>query len=512
MFLGKRVAFLGIDIGTTGARCCAFDEDGQALSIAKRNYRVIQPKPGWVEQDPEEILKAVYDSVAQAIASLRDEYEVEVVGLSSIFHSIMLVDSDMRKLTNLIIWGDNRSDDVIKRYREVFSHLYDLTGCPLHVNYPLAKLLWFKQECPELLERASRIVMIKEFVLWNLAHVNAIDISVASGSGLLNIHTKRWEETILEELGIDRAKISEPVSPLTVVGYVNREASELTGLREGTPIVIGAGDGALSSLGSDSIDEGKMVAMLGTSGAVRMIVGRPLTDKRRRTWCYVLDDDRWVVGCAINNAGIVMAWYIDGFYPDLKSIGNPYEEMERWARDVEPGAQGLLFLPFITGERCPYWNANARGVLFGLALHHDRRHVARAIIEGVCFRMRSIYEAVSDVVAPPIEIRGSGGLIRFDLWASVLSNVLGRSILRLNVEEASSLGAAIMAMKAIGAVRSYDEILKRAVRVVDSIEPKGDLVSLYEGLYELYYDVYWKLQEEFEGISRFQLGGCFNEI
>lgn len=502
--MSKKIAFAGVDIGTTGARCCLFDGDGVLLSTAKRNYRMIQPKPGWVEQDPDEILNAVYTSIREALSGLKGEYELEAVGLSSIFHSIMLLDSDMKKLTNLIIWGDNRSNDLIKRYTKAFDYLYDLTGCPLHVNYPLSKLIWLKHEASDLLERAHKIVMIKEYVLWHLSRVNAIDISVASGSGLLNIHKKDWEESIFEELKVDMKKLSPVVSPLTLIGSITKEASSLTGLKEGTPIVIGGGDGALSSLGSGSIAQGVMAAMLGTSGAVRMTVKRPLTDSRRRTWCYILDDETWVVGCAINNAGMVMAWYLDNFYSELKGKGDPYREMERWASEVEPGSGGLLFLPFLTGERCPFWNANARGVLFGLALHHDRRHISRAIIEGVAFRMKSIYEAVSDVVGIPCEIRGTGGLIKFPLWAEVLSNVLGRPIRKVNIDEASSFGAAVMAMRGRGFIRSYSEVLSKAVKVIDEISPDERLIGLYNKLYELYKRLYWKLREEFGEICELQ--------
>ncbi|MCS7232833.1 MAG: gluconokinase [Synergistetes bacterium] len=502
--MNKKIAFAGVDIGTTGARCCIFDGNGVLLSTAKRNYRMIQPKIGWVEQNPDEIVSAVYTSMSEALSQLKGGYEIEAIGLSSIFHSIMLVDSEMKKLTNLIIWGDNRSTELLKRYAKAFDHLYDLTGCPLHVNYPLSKLVWFRHEAPDLLEKASKIVMIKEYILWNLSKVNAIDISVASGSGLLNIREKTWEKSIFDELKISMNKLSPAVSPLTVIGKMVSESSFQTGFKEGTPIVIGGGDGALSSLGSGSIARGVMAAMLGTSGAVRMAVNKPLTDKRRRTWCYILDDETWIVGCAINNAGLVMAWYLDNFYPELKGEEDPYREMERWASDVEAGSSGLLFLPFLTGERCPFWNANARGVLFGLALHHDRRHVSRAIIEGVAFRMKSIYEAVSEVAEVPKEIRGTGGLMRFSLWAKVLSSVLGRPISRVNIEEASSFGAAIMAMRGVGYISSYSEILNKALEIVDEIVPESSWFDLYNKLYELYKRLYWKLQEEFDEICTFQ--------
>jgi len=500
-----KTAFIGIDIGTTGARCCIFDGDGRLISMAKRNYRIIQPKPGWVEQDPDEVVSAVYSSIKESLELANGEYEIGAIGLSSVFHSIMLVDSDVRKKTNLIIWGDNRSNDLLKSYRERFDYLYDITGCPLHVNYPLAKLIWFKHETPQALDEAYRIMTIKEYVLWNLAKVFAIDISVASGSGLLNIYKRKWEESIFDSLDISIGKMSETVYPSTVVGKVSKEVSLITSLREGTPIVIGAGDGALSSLGSNSIGEGKMAIMIGTSGAVRMAVKGPMTDKKRRTWCYILDEDTWLVGCAINNAGLVMAWYIDGFYEDLKEMGlDLYREAERWVQEVKPGAGGLLLLPFLTGERGPYWNADVRGILFGLALHHDRRHIARAIIEGVAFRMRSIYEAVSEVVSVPTELRGTGGLMRSKVWAGVLSSVLGRSIVRVNMEEASSFGAAVMAMRGVGYIKSYEDILPKAVQLVDCIEPDERLRVLYERLYRIYWKIYHKLQDEFREISELQ--------
>ncbi|WP_407635693.1 FGGY-family carbohydrate kinase [Pseudothermotoga thermarum] len=245
--------------------------------------------------------------------------------------------------------------------------------------------------------------------------------------------------------------------------------------------------------------------MVATSGAVRKISKRPIIDPQRRTWCYILDEENWLPGSAINNAGIVMSWYVKNFYADLiDEKTDPYKLMEKWASKIPAGSLGLIFLPFLTGERGPYWNSAARGIVFGLALHHDRGHIAKAIVEGVAFRMKSIYEALCDVAGEPKQIIATGGLMKSDLWTQVCADVLGKTIHRINVEEASSFGAAIMAMKGVGAIKNYDEILSKAVKIVDSFEPIEENKKIYLELYEIYKDLYFKLQNNFRFIAQFQ--------
>ncbi|AEH51081.1 gluconokinase [Pseudothermotoga thermarum] len=499
--------FLGLDIGTTGAKCCAFDEEGNLISLGRQNYGVIQPKAGWVEQDPDEIINAVFDSIKQCLHGLNQTHQVEAIGLSSMFHSTLLVDAQTQKLTNLIIWADTRAAHILKNYQETFWHLYPLTGCVYHEMYPLAKLIWLKLERPDLLEKSNKIISIKEYVLWHLANTMAVDISIASGTGLFNIHTKNWEKSIFDELKIDISKVNQTVAPSTIVGYITKECSNETGLKQGIPVIIGAGDGALSTLGSNCLDESKMTFMVATSGAVRKISKKPIIDSQRRTWCYILDEENWLPGSAINNAGIVMSWYVKNFYANMidEKI-DPYKLMEKWALEIAAGSEGLIFLPFLTGERGPYWNSNARGIIFGMALHHDRRHLARAIVEGVAFRMKSIYEALCDVAGKPEKIIATGGLMKSNLWAQICADVLGTSIHRTNVEEASSFGAAIMAMKGVGVIKNYDEILSKTVNIVESFKPIEENQKIYSKLYEIYKDIYTKLQEDFIFISHFQQG------
>lgn len=506
----KKKAFIGLDIGTTGARSCIFDETGKLLAMEKKNYQLIQPRPGWVEQDPDEIVEAVLVCLKESLNKMNSDFEIAAIGLSSVFHSIMLVDKNFDKLTNLIIWGDSRSSKFLEVYKDSFKDLYSRTGCPFHTIYPLLKLIWLKHEAPDLLNKSTRIISIKEYVLKHLSQKCVVDYSVASGSGLFNIHTKQWENNVFNELNIDIEKMSETVSPTTVVGNISKEVFEKTGLKEGTPIVIGAGDGVLSSLGSNSIKKGKMTAMLGTSGAVRMAVNRPVTSDEGKTWCYILDENTWIVGCAINNAGLVVTWYLDNFFPEMKKAKNPYKELEFWAKDIKPGAEGLVFLPFLTGERSPYWNSNAKGILFGLGLHHDRRHIMRAIVEGVCFRMRSIYEAVSDTVNRPKEIIFTGGLARSKLWGEVLASILQSPLLITNIEEASALGAAVMAMKGTGYIKDYTEITEKNVNAIYTQYPNKDNSNIYNKLYKIYLDLYWKTKDTCDEVSNFDITNAKN--
>jgi gluconokinase len=245
-----------------------------------------------------------------------------------------------------------------------------------------------------------------------------------------------------------------------------------------------------------------MTATIGTSGAVRLVTAEPRTDRKARTWCYYLAQDRWVAGAAINNAGIAFRWTAEKL---LRAGEHEYDQVAGWAQEAPPGANGLLFLPFLTGERAPYWNADARGVLFGLAIGHDHRDVARATLEGICFRMRSVFEALVEVAGPVSELRATGGFTRTPFWLGLLADVLQQPLRVPSVQEASALGAAELAMIGTGALADIAATAS-FVTLGPPVEPDRTRADLYRRLYDLYMDVYWRLAEPFSVIARFQRG------
>ena len=510
---------LGIDIGTTGARVVAFDVTGRPLHVEARDYALHAPRPGWAEQDPDEVYQAVTACLRAAAGWARESgHHVAGAGISAILHSIIPVDAAGAALDASVIWADTRStaeSQAIKGEIDA-AQLYHRTGGPVHPMYPLSKVRWFRAHKPDVFRRAAAFVGIKEYVVrrWTRLHVS--DKSVASGTGLYNILGGHWDDEALGLAGITAAKLPpvvEPTEPLSVPAERLRDL----GLPEDCVLVMGSGDGVLQTIGTGCVLPGQMVAMVATSGAVRAVSTTPKTDVRGRTWCYYLAEGRWVVGAAINNAGIVYAWLrdqLDGAARSasgrLKDEGRPdaegrinLEDMNRWAAEVPAGSHGLLFLPYLAGERSPNWNANARGLLFGLSLAHDYRHLARATLEGVGYRMRTIFEPMEDVVGPAREIRAAGGFVRSPLWLQIVCDVLGREMLVADTPDASALGAAQLAMRGAGIVKRFDD-LGPMVSGGETVRPNAAHHETYSRLYALYNRLYERAGDAFSEIAHLQ--------
>lgn len=510
----KTPLFIGLDIGTSGCRAGAFDASGRIRALSVAEYPILQPRPGWAEQDPEVILESVVEVVRQLTSSLGDvdARQVAGIGLCSVFHSFIALGPDYEPLTGCITWADNRAAGVLNDIANSVDKeaLYQRTGCRWHPMYPLAKAIWLRRERPDLFARLKKIVSIKDYVIFRLFGEFFLDWSVASGSGLFNIREMTWDEGAMALADIGPDALSAVVDPSFVLRGMAEGLAYRMGVDRHLPVVVGAGDGVLSTVGVGGCGPGRMTLMIGTSGAVRIVRDEPRTDPKGRTWCYVLSRGRWVAGAAINNGGIVYRWFRDEFCRDKAqeavALGlGPYEKMDEMAGSVSPGAGGLIILPFLAGERSPYWNANARGVVFGLALHHGRAHVARAIMEGVAFRSRSIFEALEEVAGPCREIRLTGGFTRSRTWCQIVADVLGRRTLVPSVGEASALGAAAMAMWALGYADRYD-FLDETVVIERTHEPDPENHGVYDELYGLYLDVYSSLSRHFDRISRFQGG------
>ncbi|MBI3973250.1 MAG: gluconokinase [Chloroflexi bacterium] len=536
---------VGVDIGTTGARAVIFDLKGQQLSVTAANYPMHTPRPGWAEQDPAQVYDAAMQCLREAARWAREHGRRPVaLGLSAILHSFVALDGDGNALTPSLIWADTRSaveSQEITRSTDALA-LYHRTGCPVHPMYPLAKLRWLRAHRPDVFERSAAFAGIKEYVLRRWTGLTICDRSVATGTGLYNLRAGDWDGEALALAGIDRDRlwsVVETTEPLPVP----REALELAGLPADCVVVAGAGDGVLQTIGSGCVFPGQMVAMVATSGAIRAVVDQPQTDARGRTWCYYLAEGRWVAGAAINNAGIVYAWLRDqlnaaaqdvasardrGATPPLPSWeggpggegesrweGRPEGEgsrpqaaieaadLDRWAAQVPAGSNGLVFLPYLAGERSPNWNADARGLLFGLSLAHDYRHLARATLEGVAYRMRTIFEPMEEVAGPAREIRAAGGFVRSPLWLQIVADVLGRELYLVETPEASSLGAAQLAMLGARIATRFEDVA-RLVDTSGRVNPDPTHQATYSRLYDLYQELYERVTPQFATIAALQ--------
>jgi gluconokinase len=504
---------IAVDIGTTGTKVLAVNKEGQITASHNIGYELHTPKPGYAEQDPIEILHAVIQGIKVVVerAQLSPD-KVLGVSFSSAMHSLIAVDKEIQPLTACITWADQRGTsyaDQLKKDGKGLSN-YLATGTPIHPMSPLIKLMWMRDNEPELLHTTYQFLGIKEFILARMFGQCVIDHSLASATGLFNIHNLEWDKDALALAGVRADQLPRPVSTtFQLRGLGSSYAAEM-GLSLGTPFVVGASDGVLANLGAGALELGVTAVTIGTSGAVRAAVNHPMTDPAGRLFCYALTDNLWIVGGAINNGGITLRWARDQLFSNeaesAKKLGEePYEQLIQLAETAPPGAGGLLFLPLLTGERAPYWNANARGIYFGLSLQHERRHLLRAVMEGVMLQIRTVAQLLEPACGQAHEVRASGGFARSAFWRQMLSDVLGTPVRVPQSFESSGIGAAWLGYHALGIEPDILGI-HRWVKLDASMshEPDATNNQLYREMADLYDQVYIQLEGQFEQIVKLQ--------
>jgi gluconokinase len=490
---------IGLDIGTTSTRAILFDELGRIHHRAGVEYETVYLPPNGAEQDPERIFRAVLESVASLMSGARvPKNKIAGLGISSALYSLIPVGNSGEALYPMLIWADGRSSAVAKSLRGKLDHnqLYQLTGCPLQPLYPLAKLRWLKECHPDIFAKAVKFISIKEYVLFRLFGEYVVDWSLASATGLFNIHSRRWEEEALDVAEIRLDQLSPTVPPSYVLRGIKEPYASKMGLVPDLPVVIGAGDGPLANLGAGCLSKGQVNIDIGTSGAIRMITDRPLTDALQRTWCYCLAEDYWVSGGIISNAGNVLRWLRDIVGDAETSVAGrlqitPDEIFSQYAAQVPAGSYKLIFLPFLNGERNPYWNADARGVFAGLGFTHTKQHLVRSVLEGIAYSIYSIYQ-VLDQMDRIEEIRLTGGFAKSDLWCQILASVFDRAVSIPQVTEGSGFGAAIMAGKHLGLYPRWEDAAA-LIQIREKLPPKPDEVPAYQKMFALYQNIYHQL-------------------
>lgn len=503
--------FVGVDIGTTSTKAIIFSPAGVVKGMAIQGYPLLAPQPGWSEQDPEALLTAATTTIREAIAQANlSAQEISAVGLSVAMHSLIVMDRQGYPLTNSITWADSRSVDQAERLkgdRTGFT-IYQRTGTPIHPMSPLLKLIWLKEQEPDIFSKAAKFISIKEYILYHWFDRYIVDYSIASATGLFNLQSLCWDDEALALAGIRQEQLSELVPTTYVLRGMKARYAELTGLHPDTPMVVGASDGVLANLGVGAIGPEQIAVTIGTSGAVRRVVPTPITDQQGRTFCYALTEHHWVIGGASNSGGIVFRWFRDRFgqaeiAAARQQNRDPYDLLIQRAETVPAGAEGLLFLPFLSGERAPYWNSNAKGVFFGVALHHERAHFVRAVLEGILFSAYDITAVLQTLTSEGKNILASGGFARSKVWRQMMADVFGSELLVPEIYEASGFGAAVLAMYAIGAITSLSEV-QPLIRIRDRHLPNRELTQQYRELFQIYQSVYLDSVEEFAKITAIQ--------
>jgi len=504
---------IGADIGTTSTKAVVFDLEGKVKGHHTAYYPLLTPAPGVAEQDPDEIFAATLAAIRGAVrAAGLAPADIKGVGFSAAMHSVIAVDDDGRPLTRSITWADTRGAAYADRIlREMDGHgIYLRTGTPIHPMSPLVKLLWLRKECGEIFRQAVRFVGIKEYVFCRLFGRWLVDYSIASATGLFNLQNLDWDEEALAVAGITPDHLSQPVPPTYHVEGLDQAVAADLGLPAGVPFVLGANDGVLSNLGVDAVRPGDVAITIGTSGAMRAVVDRPRTDPAGRTFCYLLTEKHWVVGGPVNNGGIVFRWVRDELAaPETetaKRLGiDPYDVLTRIAERVPPGSEGLIFHPYLTGERAPWWNASMRASFFGLAACHHKEHMVRAVLEGVIYSLFSILPAVEDLIGTTRTMKATGGFARSGLWRQMMADVFDREVVVPESFESSCLGAAILTLYALGDIDSLD-VVSTMVGATHRHLPIPENVAVYAELMPIYLSIAGKLTDEYARIAAYQRG------
>ncbi len=480
--------FLGIDIGTSSVKAVLFRQDGSVLNSGSRSCVLLSGSEGRAELDPDAVVRAFADAVGDCIRSMTGSSgTIAGVGLSCHHHSLMAVDRRGAPLTRLMTWADNRAVAEAEETGRMpgVEALYHRTGCRVqHPMYPLSKMLWLKKAMPDVFRNAAKFVTIKEYLLFRMFGEWVVDDTLASAQGFYDIHRHKWDPELVEGLiGISLDRLSAVVPCLHVLTGMTAEWAVQLGLQRDTPFIVGSGDGIMANLGSGVIDRASFSSTIGTSGAIRTTTDTPVTDPEGRTWCYAFTRDKWVAGGAINSGNIALSWLRREFgmqYGEHRRDGEGLSQsMDRLADTVSPGSDGLVFLPYLLGERSPDWNVGARGMMAGLDFSHTRAHVVRAMMEGVLYRMSNVDDALSALVGGGGTLIASGGYANSDFWLQMQADLFGREVQVTGVTEAGALGAAFLAMVAIGAVPDMNRRLP-AMLPTRSFLPRTEAVSAYQ--------------------------------
>ncbi|SCE70088.1 gluconokinase [Micromonospora mirobrigensis] len=490
---------VGVDIGTTSTKSVAYDASGRQLATHSVGYPLEEPHPGYAEQDPKLIHDAVLETIREVVAQLPGP--VAGLSFSTAMHSLIGLDADGAPLTRSITWADSRASRQAERMRAVPAGLalHRRTGTPMHPMSPMVKLVWFGEQEPKLFERVAHWVGIKDYVLLRLTEALVTDHSVASATGLMDIHRLAWDPEALQRAGITEEQLPQLVPTTTVLPGLTAEAAQATGLPAGTKVVVGAGDGPLANLGLGAVHPGVVACSIGTSGAMRVAVERPAVDPLGGVFCYALTQDRWVVGGAINNGGIVLQWAGDALAPELGEHAE--EELLATAARAPVGSGGLIMLPYLLSERAPHWSALPRGAYVGLTHGHRREHLVRAALEGVCQQLALVLQSVRAAGNEVREVRASGGFARSPLWRQILADALGMPVSFPAGHEGSSFGAALLGMQALGLIESID-VAADLVKIDETVRPDPGAAATYAALLPLFSELYDALVPTFASLRR----------
>lgn len=490
---------IGIDIGTSGTKSVLFDLKGTVVAEATAEYPLSQPQNGWAEQDPEHWWQAVCTTLRSITAKAADG-RIAGLGLSGQMHSTVLLDKENNVIRPAILWCDQRTGEECREIEALIGRerLIEITANPALTGFSASKLAWIKKHEPENFEKCAHILLAKDYIRFKLTGEYATEVSDASGMQLLDVPRRAWSAEICERLGVDMALLPRVYESAEVTGHVTSEAAVLTGLPAGLPVAGGAGDNAAAAIGTGVCRAGKAFTTIGTSGVVFAPTDTPVIDFKGRihTFCAAVPG-QWHVMGVTQAAGLSLNWFRKNCASALS-----YREIDALCESVPLGAEKLLYLPYLMGERTPILDADARGVFFGLSAMHQTAHMARAVIEGVSYSLYSCLDILQEnkIAVDDMALCGGGGKSAF--WQQLLCDIYGLPIKTVQSSESAALGAAVLGGCAAGVYPSVEAGCAATVRENAAFCPDEVRHKAYLAQYEIYKNLYPALQQSFAALGK----------
>lgn len=491
---------LGLDVSTTATKAVLLDRSGSVLAVAAAEYGFQTPRPLWAEQEPALWWDAAQQTIAQVLAETgRSGDEVAAIGAAGQMHGMVLLDADGEVVRPSILWNDGRTAAQCDAIREAVGRerLIAITGNDALTSYTATKMLWVREHEPEAWARARHLLLPKDFVRFKLTGEHALDVNDGAGTVLFDLRTRTWSKEVVEALDLDPAMLPRTVEGPEVVGVVTEAAAAATGLRAGTPVVGGAGDQAGNAVGLGAVKPGIAAMSVGTSGVVFVPTAGPSVERdgRLSAFCHAVPGTWHLMGVTLSAAGS-LKWLRDELAPD-----SSWDALTALAADIPPGAEGLIFLPYLSGERTPYADPLARGAFIGLTVRHGLGHMVRAVLEGVAFSLRDVFALVSQTAPDPLrELRASGGGTNSALWRQIIADVLGVPLSLTRTAEGVATGGAILGAVAAGWYPTVEAACEAMVEVTSTTQPGPD-AGAYDRAYAVFRSLYPALKDTFAELA-----------
>lgn len=486
---------LGIDLGTSGVKVLAVNETGDTLASTNVSYPLIQPRSGWSEQNPQDWWQGTVEAIQNILNNpLVRPDSVVALSLSGQMHGSVFLDSDNEIIRNPLLWNDTRTFEECQFITDQIgeTNLLSYVGNPALEGFTLPKLIWLRNNEPDNYKKLSTLMLPKDYILYRLTGRICTEFSDAAGTLLLDVGNRRWSKEVCEKLDLDISILPELLDSTAVVGSLTAQSSEATGLPENVKVIAGGADNACSAVGNGIIEEGIMLASIGTSGVVMAHTNSMHHDPKGRihSFNHAVPNSWYLMGVMLS-AGMSMSW--------LKNelIGRDYDYINEEAALVKPGSEGVIFLPYLFGERTPHRDPKARGAYFGLSGIHSQKHLIRAVFEGVAFGLKDSLELIKGLGVKPTQIRVTGGGAKSVLWRQILADVFNANVLTMQADEGPAFGAALLAGVGVGVYSSTMEAVNETVALGETCEPNQDNIERYEKIYSLFSSLYRSLKGDF---------------